>query len=120
MATKSLIKPGALIVLLEVLAGLSILILVPFFEFKFPTDIRVYLFLGLAIIFYTIADRLNTTVRNGVEASTFSMLQQLSTVFKTFAGLLFFKEPFVLTKFVGAILIIISNLIIFYQKVLEM
>lgn len=116
VSTKSLTKPGALTILLEVIAGISVLIFAPFFEFKFPTDIKVYLFLGLGIIFYTITDRLNTTVRKGVEASTFSMLQQLSTVFMTFAGLLFFKEPFIITKFIGAILIIISNLIIFYQK----
>ena len=116
VATKTLTRPGALTVLLEVMAGISVLICAPFFEFKFPTDIKVYIFLGIAIIFYTIADRLNTTVRKGVEASTFSMLHQLSTVFMTFAGLLFFKEPFVLTKFIGAILIIVSNLIIFYQK----
>lgn len=116
VATKTLTKPGALTVLLEVIAGISVLMFTPFFDFKFPNDIRVYLFLGLAVIFYTIADRLNTTVRKGVEASTFSMLQQLSTVFMTFAGLIFFKEPFVITKFIGALLIILSNLIIFYKK----
>lgn len=33
-----------------------------------------------------------------------------------FAGLIFFKEPFILTKFIGAILIIFSNVFIFYQK----
>ena len=35
-------------VLLEVIAGLSILIFVPFFEIKFPTDKRVYLLMVLA------------------------------------------------------------------------
>lgn len=34
----------------------------------------------------------------------------------TFAGLIFFKEPFVLTKFIGAMLIIFSNILIFYKK----
>lgn len=116
IATKKMIKSGALTVLLELLASVLVLVLFPFFEIKFPTDIKVYFFLGLSIIFYAITDRLNTTVRKGVEASTFSIMKQLSTVFMTFSGFLFFKEPFVISKFIGAILIIFSNIIIFYKK----
>lgn len=44
------------------------------------------------------------------------MLKQLSTTFMIFAGLLLFKEKFVLTKFIGAMLIIVSNILIFYKK----
>lgn len=116
VATKSLTKPGALTILLEVIGSLSILLLIPFFEIKFPTDPKVYLFLGLSIIFYTVNDRLNTTVRSGIEASTFSIIHQLATVFMIFAGILFFKEPFVLNKFIGALLIVFSNILIFYKK----
>lgn len=116
VATKTLKKAGALTVLLEMTAGLTALLLCPFFEFKFPTDISVYIMLGISIIFYTISDRINTTVRSGIEASTFSMLKQLSTTFMIFAGLIFFKEKFILTKFIGAMLIIFSNMLIFYKK----
>lgn len=116
ISTKTLKKAGALTVLLQLTAGVTSLFLCPFFEFKIPTDINVYIMLGLSIIFYAISDRLNTTVRSGIEASTFSMLKQLSTTFMIFAGLLFFKEEFVLTKFIGAMLIICSNVLIFYKK----
>lgn len=116
IATKKMIKPGALTVLLEIIGATLVLVLFPFFEIKFSTDIKVYIFLGLSIIFYAITDRLNTTVRKGVEASTFSVMQQLSTVFLTFSGFLFFKEDFVITKFIGAVLIILSNILIFYKK----
>lgn len=116
IATKKMTKPGALTILLEIIASLSALILIPFFEMKFPTNPMVYFFFGLSIIFYTITDRLNTTVRSGIEASTFNIIQQLSTVFMIFAGLLFLKEEFVLSKFIGAILIIFSNVLIFYKK----
>ena len=34
----------------------------------------------------------------------------------TLAGLVFLKEPFILNKFLGAILIIVSNILIFYKK----
>jgi drug/metabolite transporter (DMT)-like permease len=116
ISTKSLTKAGALTILLELIATAVALLFIPFFEIKFPTDIKVYIFLGLSIIFYTINDRLNTTVRSGIEASTFSIINQLSTVFMIFAGLLFFKDPFVINKFIGAILIIFSNILIFYKK----
>lgn len=116
ISTKKLTKPGALTVLLQIIGALAVLLVSPLFEIKFPTDIKVYIFLGLALIFYSISDRLNTTVRSGIEASTFSMIKQLSTVFMIFAGLIFLKEPFVINKFIGAILIIASNILIFYKK----
>lgn len=116
IATKTLKRAGALTILLQMIAGLTALLLCPFFEFKFPTNISVYIMLGISIIFYAISDRINTTVRSGIEASTFSMLKQLSTTFMILAGLIFLKEEFVLTKFIGAMLIVFSNIIIFYQK----
>lgn len=116
IATKTLKRPGALTVLLQMTAGITALLLCPLFEFKLPTEISVYIMLGISIIFYAISDRINTTVRSGIEASTYSMLKQLSTTFMIFAGLVFFKEEFVMTKFIGAMLIIFSNIIIFYKK----
>lgn len=116
IATKKLKKAGALTVLLQITAGITALLLCPLFEIKFPTDINVYIILGISIICYTISDRINTTVRSGIEASTFSMLKQLSTTFMIFAGLIFFKEEFILAKFIGAMLIIFSNVFIFCQK----
>lgn len=116
VATKTMQKTGALTVLLQLLAGAVALLLFPFFEIKFPSNVSVYIMLGISVIFYAITDRVNTTVRSGIEASTFSMLKQLSTTFMIFAGLIFFKEPFIVTKFIGALLIIFSNLLIFYKK----
>lgn len=116
ITTKTLTKAGALTVLLELMAGIIVLFLCPFFEMKFPTDIKVYISLGFAIIFYAITDRLNTTVRKEIEASTFSILKQISTVFMIVAGILFFKEPIIWNKIIGAVLIIFSNVLIFYKK----
>lgn len=114
--TKNMKKAGALTVLIEGLAGLIILLLMPLFEIKFPRDMKVYLFLGIAIVFYAIYDRMATSVRSGIEASTYSIIKQLSTVFMIIAGLVFFKEPFILNKIIGAFLIIISNVLVFYKK----
>lgn len=116
IATKSLTNSGALTVLIEFIGAISVLCAIPFFEIKFPTDIKVYILLGLSIIFYTIVDRLNTVVRSGMETSTFSVIRQLSTVFMIFSGIIFLKEPFILSKFIGAILIVISNILVFYKR----
>lgn len=116
VATKSLKNAGALTILLEFIGTVAVLFAIPFFEMKLPTDPKVYIFLVLAIVFYAVNDRLNTTVRSGIEASTFSMIKQLSTVFMIFAGILFFKEEFIINKFIGAILIILSNVLIFYKR----
>lgn len=116
VTTKSLKNAGALTILLEFIGTVAVLFAIPFFEVKLPTDPKVYIFLILAIVFYAVNDRLNTTVRSGIEASTFSIIKQLSTVFMIFAGILFFKEEFIINKFIGAILIILSNILIFYKR----
>ena len=116
ITTKTLTNAGALTVILEFTAGLTALVLSPFLEYRFPTDKKIYLMLGISIIFYTMSDRINTTVRSGLETSTFSMLKQLSTAFMIFAGLVFLKEKFILSKFIGAVLILFSNVLVFYKK----
>lgn len=116
VSTRTLKNAGALTVVLQIMAGITALLLCPLFEFKFPTDISVYILLGVSVIFYAMSDRINTTVRSGLEASTFSMIHQLSSTFMIFAGLIFFREEFILTKFIGAMLIIFSNVLIFYKK----
>lgn len=116
LVTKSMKNAGALTVLMEGLGGIFCLLFIPLFDIKFPTNPYVYLFLGLACVFYALNDRISTDVRRGLEASTFSIVKQVSTVFMIIAGLVFFKEEFVLTKIVGALLIVISNVLVFYKK----
>lgn len=116
IATQNLKNAGALTVILEIIGVITALLICPFFDLTFPTNFEVWIFLGLSIIFYAITDRVNTTVRSGIEASTFSILKQLSTTFLTVAGFLFLNEEFIFHKFLGAMLIILSNIFIFYKK----
>ena len=116
VTTKSSDSKGALTVVLEFFSGLVALLFMPFFKFTFPTDYKIYIYLGIALIFYAISDRLNTTIRKGIEASTYSMIKQLTTVFMILGGLLFLKEPLVLKKIIGSVLIIFSNFLVFYDK----
>ena len=113
---KNIKNAGAATVIADGISGIISLLLIPLFGMKLPQNKLVYLFLTLACIFYALSDRLSNEARKGIEASTFGMIKQLSTVFMIFAGLIFFKEKFIITKFVGAIIIILSNILVFYKK----
>ena len=116
LATHNCKNDGALTVLLQIIGGFTTLLLSLFFKYTFPSDIKIYILLIIACVFYAISDRLNTTVRKGIEASTFGIINQLSSVFMIGAGFLFFKEKFIVTKLIGAVLIILSNILMFYKK----
>lgn len=116
LAVRNAQRDGAATVLLQTIAGISVLCLVPFLPIKFPSDIRVYLLLFLACIFYGLNDRVQTTSRKHLQVSIFSILGQLSTVFLILIGLVIFKEPFVLTKILGVGLILFANIFLFYKK----
>ena len=116
IATKKMKNEGSLTASIELIGFIAAIIFIPFFKITIPTDYKVYIFFSLAIIFYTLYDRLNTTVRNGLEASVINIINQLSVAFMTISGFIFFKEKFILKKFIGALLIILSNVIIFFKK----
>lgn len=116
LIAKNMDKAGSLTVLVEMIAGILSLFLIPFFEIKFPSDIRIYLLFFLATIFYTIQDRLATISRSGLEASTYGILKQLSNVFMLVMGFISFKEKLTVEKLLGAFLLIGSNIFVFFRK----
>jgi O-antigen/teichoic acid export membrane protein len=83
---------GAMTVLMQIIGAAFLLLFIPFFGWQFPTDPLPIILMVIAAVFYGISDRINTTVRSGVEASTYSIIKQLSTVFMIVAGFLFFKD----------------------------
>jgi drug/metabolite transporter (DMT)-like permease len=116
LAVKDAKNDGSATILLQTIAGVSVLIFIPFFPIKFPTDEKFYVFLLFASIFYALNDRLQVTARKHLEVSVFSIINMLKTVFLVLFGLLFFKEDFVLMKIVGAVFILFGNGLLFYKK----
>ncbi|MBR3785901.1 MAG: hypothetical protein IKJ77_05805 [Firmicutes bacterium] len=114
--TSQMLQPGPLTILIELTAGATCLLAVPFFDMHWPTEPSVYFFLILACVFYALNDRLCTTVRKGMDTSVFTIIKQFSTVFMIFAGIFFFKEEVVFTKLLGAFLIVFSNVLVFFDK----
>jgi drug/metabolite transporter (DMT)-like permease len=115
VATKKIKRPGALTVILQIFAGMAALVLMPIFGWQLPSNPTTYLLLIVACCFYAVSNRMNTTVRSQIEASTFSVIRQLTTTFLIVAGLVFMGEPVVATKIIGAIMIIGSNVLLFFQ-----
>lgn len=116
MATKTMINAGALTVMLESIAGLSCFLLIPLFDLRMPTDPKVYVCLLLACVFYALNDRLTTDVRKGLDVSLVNIIKQFSSVLMIAAGVFIFKEDVVFTKITGALLIVASNILVFYNK----
>lgn len=107
---------SALTVLLELFTGLFAIVMSIFFKYKFPSDIKVYITLFVVTIIYAVTDRLNIEARYGLSPSNFSMLKQLSTVFLVIFGLVFLKEQLVFKKILGAIIIVVSNVMLAVNK----
>lgn len=115
-ANKNMENPGALTILLEVFTGIFSLLMIPLFEIKLELTSSIIITLLIVVCIYAITDRLNIEARYGLETSTFSMVKRLSTVFMIIFGFIFLKEPVILNKVLGALIIIISNIILTYNK----
>lgn len=116
LSTRHSQNDGALTISLQCAGGLIALLFIPFFPMELPQQASTYLFLGIACVFYAASDRIATTVRKGLEASLYSILAQLCTVFVTAWGFLIFREPVVFDKILGAVLILSANVFVLYQK----
>lgn len=116
LATNKMKNAWALTALLQMIAWVSILVLMPFFKIQFSNDYRIYLVLWISIIFYALADRLTTNVRQDLEASAFDIVHQIYTIFLILLWFIFMKEPFIFSEFLWALLILFSNFLIFYKK----
>lgn len=114
-SNRNMKSAGALTILLEIFTAF-LLYFYSIFDFVWPTDSNVYLTLVAVVSIYAITDRLNIEARYGLDPSVFSMLKQLSTVFLIILGFIFLKEPVVLKKIIGSLIIIFANVLLAFDK----
>lgn len=107
---------SAAVLLLDVIAGLSILIWVPFAPFVFPASIFIYCLLFIGMVFGTINDRLKATARKNLPAGEAAILNELTGAILVVIGFVVFKQPFVIWKAMGALLIFVANGMLIYRK----
>ena len=115
-SNRNMKNASLLTILLELFTALFSIFFIPFFEFTLPSDISVYLVLLVVVVIYAFTDRLNIEARYGLDPSVFSMLKQLSTVFLIILGFIFLKEPIILKKVIGSIIIILANILLAFDK----
>ena len=109
-------RDGISLIILQFIGGISILALTPFYPIKFSNDPKIYILLIIAIIFYTISDRLQVTVRKNLDVSIYSILNQLPKIFLIIYGILIFKEEIIPSKLFGGLLIFLGTAALFYKK----
>jgi len=116
LAVRNTQREGVATIILEFIGGLSAIVLIPFFVFKFSVDLKIIILFIFANVFYTLNDRIKTIVRKNLEVSVFSLLGQLSQVFLIVYGIILFNNPIVATKLIGGALIILGNVALFYHR----
>lgn len=109
-------NPNVLTVSIELCSAFFSLLFIPLFPITVSTNFNTYLILLIIILIYAITDRLNIEARYGLEPSIFSMLKQLSTVFMIIFGIFFLKEPIILKRVIGSIIIILANIILTFEN----
>lgn len=113
---KSSKHEGAAIIIAEVAAALSVILWLPLFGLDVSMPIRLWGLLILSCIFYAINDRLGATVKKHLEVSVFSVLNKSSDVFLILIGITIFKQQPTIEKIIGALFIIIGQILLTYKK----
>ena len=116
LTTKTMKNAAAQTVGLQFVAGLSCLLFLPFFSFRFPENPWVYFFLCLSCVFYAMNNWMMANVRKNLEASVIGIIQQSYTVLMTLAGFFLYNEGANVLKVLGILLIIAGNVLVFYHS----
>lgn len=115
MAVRNAKRDGVATILLQLIAGISVLLFAPFFKFQFPSDPKIYLLLIAASVFYALNDRMQTTARKNLQVSLYVIIDRLSVIFLIIFGFTIFKNPLIVEKIIGAFFIFLGNLIVLYK-----
>ncbi len=103
-------------IILQVLAGSFALLFIPFFSWRYSTNIGDYVFILLACVLYAATDMLTTLAYKHLDPATNDIIAQTSTIFLIFYGLVLFHEKITLFQTLGALLIIGANILLGYAK----
>lgn len=116
LAVRNAKRDGAAAALLQLIGAGFGLLMTPLLPIVWPSESKYWFLLIGACVFYALNDRLQTTVRKHLQVSVVTILNQLSTVFLFTIGILFFREPFSINKFIGVLVILTANILLRYSK----
>lgn len=107
---------SALTIILQMIAGIFVLIFIPFDEIKISISWKIWIMFIVASVFYGINNRIITSIFKKLPTVEVSILKQLHLVFLIAIGLIVFREPFSIKKVIGAAIILICNFMLLYEK----
>lgn len=116
LAVRKVKRDGGATIALQTIAGVSVLLLVPFFPIIWPSSTSIFLLLLASSVFYAINDRMQTTARKHLEVSTYTIIGQLAVVFVMLYGITIFRDQVSLAALLGAVLVVFANVMIFYHR----
>ncbi len=116
VAVQKTSKDAAATILIQVIAGFSILVLVPFFPWTVSSEPFTYVLLFAACLFFALSDRLQTTARKHLEVSIYAVIEQLMTIFLVMYGFTIFQEQPTIEKICGIVLILAGNILIHFKR----
>lgn len=116
LAVKGAKNDGAVTVLLQLIAAVISLAFIPLFPMVVPSELKYYLLLAGASVFYAVSDRAQTPARKHLPVSEYAILGQTSRVFLFIFGILIFKEALLFQKVLGVILVIGANILLLYKS----
>lgn len=115
LTTRTMKNAAAQTVGIQLMAGLSCLVLIPFFEWKLPFNPWVYLFLTLSCGFYALNNRILADVRKNLDVSMIGVLKQSYTALMSLVGFVFLNEAVTVSKVLGILLIVGGNALVLWQ-----
>jgi len=107
---------GSLTIIIQLISAFSILVLVPFFDWVFPTYWLTWLLLVIALLLYAVNDRLDATTRKNLDISVDTMVQQVYRIFFLFSGIIFLGRTFIWLKLIGVLFIAAANMFLLFEK----
>jgi len=92
------------------------ILLIPFFEMKFPTDWRIYMLLLIAGIFYAVNDVLKARGFKYLDVSVVAIFSQFAKIFLIFYGIIVFQEVLTGNDLWGILLILGGVVLVTFKK----
>ncbi|MFA7300752.1 MAG: hypothetical protein WC069_00350 [Candidatus Shapirobacteria bacterium] len=107
---------GASTIIAQVCGGVCALLWTPLFSIDLSMSTNYWLLLIIACVFYALNDRLGADVKKNLDVSVFSILNRTSDVFLIVISVIIFKQVPGFWKIVSAIITIIGQIALTYNK----
>jgi drug/metabolite transporter (DMT)-like permease len=116
LAAKEFERPSDIPIIFGVIGSIIFLVLIPFFDFYFPTDWRVWALLLSSNILYACQDVLKSKGFKYLDVSVVSIFSQSSKIFLILFGIIIFSERLTTLEIFGIACIMVGSALVVFKK----